>query len=75
MAFSTDGRWLTTVTSEVSTDAAVPGETVLPGSTVRVWNIREQRLVTNDSLAAHGGISSAVFSIGPTADGTTSGSM
>jgi len=62
MAFSADGRWLTTVTSNVSADAAVPGETALVGSTVRVWQVRDGRLVTNDSLAAHGGITSVAFS-------------
>lgn len=62
MAFSSDGRWLTTVTANVSKDAAAPGETALVGSTVRVWHFRERRLVTNDSLAAHGGITSVAFS-------------
>jgi WD40 repeat protein len=62
MAFSPDGRWLTTVTNEASRDAADPGATALVGSTVRVWNVRERRLVTLESLAAHGGISSVAFS-------------
>ena len=62
MAFSADGRWLTTVTSNVSADAAVPGESALVGSTIRVWQVRDGRLVTNDSLAAHGGITSVAFS-------------
>jgi len=62
MAFSANGRWLTTVTSNASTDAAEPGETALVGSTVRVWQVRDRRLVTNDSLAAHGGITSMAFS-------------
>lgn len=61
MGFSADGRWLTTVTANASADAAVPGESALVGSTVRVWNVREQRLVTNESLAAHGGITSIAF--------------
>lgn len=61
IAFSSDGRWLTTVTGNVSADAADPGETALVGSTVRVWNVWERRLVTHDSLAAHGGITSVAF--------------
>lgn len=65
MAFSSDGHWLTTVTADVSKDAATPGETALVGSTVRVWDLREQqterRLVTQESLAAHGGITSIAF--------------
>jgi hypothetical protein len=62
MTFSADNRWLTTVTSNVSADAAVPGESALVGSTIRVWQVRDCRLVTNDSLAAHGGITSVAFS-------------
>jgi MTH538 TIR-like domain (DUF1863)/WD domain, G-beta repeat len=61
MAFSSGGHWLTTVTGNVSADAAVPGETALVGSTVRVWSVRERRLVTQESLAAHGGITSVAF--------------
>jgi TIR domain-containing protein/WD40 domain-containing protein len=62
MAFSEDGKWLTTVTSYVSMDAAVLGETALVGSTIRVWNVRDRRLVMHESLAAHGGIQSMAFS-------------
>jgi hypothetical protein len=62
MAFSSDGHWLTTVTANVSKDAASPGETALVGSIVRVWNVRERRLVTYEPLAAHGGITSVAFS-------------
>lgn len=62
MAFSSDGRWLTTVTSNASADAAVPGESALVGSTIRTWHMGDNRLVTHDSLAAHGGITSVAFS-------------
>jgi hypothetical protein len=62
MVFSSDGRWFTTVTSNVSADAAVPGESALVGSTIRTWHLGDIRLVTHDSLAAHGGITSVAFS-------------
>ncbi|HEX8335279.1 MAG TPA: hypothetical protein VF621_01035, partial [Pyrinomonadaceae bacterium] len=60
--FSADGVWLTTVTGNASKDAADPGATALVGSTVRVWHVRGARLVTEEALAAHGGIESAAFS-------------
>jgi MTH538 TIR-like domain (DUF1863) len=50
------------VRTHASADADVPGETGLVGSTIRVWDVREKRLVTDESLAAHGGITSAAFS-------------
>jgi hypothetical protein len=62
MAFSSDGVWLTTVTHDVSKDPADPGATALVGSTVRVWHVKEGRLVTEEALAAHGGIDSVAFS-------------
>lgn len=62
MAFSSDGVWLTTVTADVSKDAADPGATALVGSIVRVWHVREARLVTEEALAAHGGVQDVTFS-------------
>jgi MTH538 TIR-like domain (DUF1863) len=56
--FSADGRWLTTVTGDVSLDAAEPSATALVGNTVRVWDVDRGIEVTRVSLAATGGIES-----------------
>lgn len=59
--FSADGRWLTTVTGDVSLDAADPSATALVGNTVRVWDVARGTEVTRVSLAARGGIESLRF--------------
>ena len=58
--FSSDGRWLTTVTALVSTDAEDPSATALVGSTVRVWETITGEERTRLSLAAEEGIVEAV---------------
>ena len=55
MAFSSDSRWLSTVTAKVSMDASDMGSTSLPGSAIRVWDLNNQRLVMHVSLAEEGG--------------------
>jgi hypothetical protein len=54
--FSADGRWLTTITGRVSTDAEEPSATALVGSTVRVWDTATGGEHTRVSLAAEEGI-------------------
>lgn len=56
MKFSSDGKWLTTITGRASIDDAELGETVLVGSTIRVWDLSNNQLVMNTSLAKEGGI-------------------
>ena len=55
-AFTSDGRWLVTVTGQASADAESPSATMLVGHTVRVWSTEDQRERTRVSLAADGGI-------------------
>lgn len=55
-AFTSDGRWLVTVTGESSADAQSPSATMLVGHTVRIWSTDDQRERTRVSLAADGGI-------------------
>ena len=62
--FSRDGRWLTTVTALVSTDAEDPTATALVGSTVRVWDTTSGEERTRVSLAAEDGIVEAVADAG-----------
>jgi WD40 repeat protein len=61
MTFSSDGRWLTTVTTQPSLDAADLSETALVGSTIRVWNLDTKSLVLQVSLAKEGGIKQTFF--------------
>lgn len=62
--FSADGRWLTTVTGLVSTDAEDPSATALVGSTVRVWDTTTGEERTRVSLAAEDGIVDAMADAG-----------
>jgi len=59
--FSSDNQWLTTITSRVSMDVPVLGETILPGSVIRVWNLNNLQPVMNVSLAKEGGIIEYAF--------------
>src|SRR6185503_389824 len=60
-AFSSDARWLLTVTGQASIDAADTSATALVGSTVRVWEVASGRKVTEVSLAHEGGIGQTVL--------------
>jgi len=62
--FSTDGRWLTTVTGTASADAEDPSATALVGSTVRVWETATGEERTRLSLAAEDAIVDAVADAG-----------
>jgi hypothetical protein len=60
--FSPDSRWLATVTYPVSMDAPDSRATALPGSALRVWDVRTAQELTRVSLAKEGGIWRTAFS-------------
>lgn len=62
MRFSGDGNFLTTVTGQVSVDAADNSATIIPGSTIRVWDVARSIQLTRIPLGGEGGVSRVLFS-------------